>query len=125
MSVTTNLGLTTNLPDSTSFSDYLSAVDTNFQKIDAFAGGAYAAEGSFTLETSGWSNNSCTVTLAGLGANDCVICQPSGRASKTIADAASLFLESVSGTTLTFTVSKTPTGAIALSYCIIRGKANE
>lgn len=122
MSTTTNLNLTINHPDSTEFSVFLEKIDDNFRKIDTFSGDIYGRSGTITISVSDWSNKTYVVNLIDMGNDDCVICQPKGRANKTVADNAGLVLEEVSGTTLTFTVSKLPTNSIVLDYFISRGK---
>lgn len=120
---TNNLGLAINLSEDTEFATYLAKNDENLSKIDAFAGKIYGKSGSFTILAGNWSDKTYTVSLVDLGENDCVICQPNGRANKTIADEAELFLDSVNGTNLTFSVSNVPSNDIELNYFITRGKA--
>lgn len=122
-SLTTNLGLTIGQPDSDMFGDYTDVMDNNLLAIDIFAGNIFGRSGSFTIPVNGWANNSFTVVLAELGDNDAVICQPNGRTNKTVADMAGLVLESTNSTSVTFTVTSTPSAAIVINYFISRGKA--
>lgn len=78
--------------------------------------------GEIELQASSWSNNTISVTISALGANDAVLLAPVSAEDKSALETANCIV-SVENTTVTFTADKTPTSNISLNYFIVRGKA--
>ena len=79
-----------------------------------------ALTGQITVQTTDWNNNVATATFATLGANDYIQFSPATETDKTNYMNADIFA-TVSGTTVTFTATTTPSADITLTYVIIRG----
>lgn len=130
MAKTTNLGLELTTDADTLFEDWRNSINgegsgadkSNMQIIDEFAGSIPGVSGTATLLASSWSDNSYSLTVSALGANDAIFFSPATSADKTAMESANIFV-SVNGTSVTFTAGTTPTANISLNYFIARGKA--
>lgn len=86
--------------------------------IDAIKG----VSGTVTLTASAWNNNSYTLNVSSLGANDAIFFSPTNATGKAALENANIVI-SVNGTTVTFTANSAPSVDISLNYFIVRGKA--
>ena len=135
---TSYLSLTTSLSSDTLFSSYVSAQDSNWEKVDMFASGiaslassavsaalgAYGLSGTVTLLSSGWSNSQYTVTMSELKAHDLVGFEPRTRTDKAAWATADPFVSAAAnGGSVTFDVLETPVIDIVLKFFITRGGA--
>ena len=79
-----------------------------------------ALTGQITVQSTDWNNNVATATFATLGTNDYIQFSPLTATDKINYMNADIFA-TVSGTTVTFTATTTPSADITLTYVIIRG----
>lgn len=124
---TSYLSLVTSLPGSTYFSDYLSAQDSNLEKIDAFAKSAMSAinaikgfSGAVTLLSSSWLSSVYSLSVSNFGENDCIEFGPVSRLDKTALEEANIVI-TASGNSILFDAENTPSTDINLIYFITRG----
>ena len=90
MAKTTNLGLNLTESEEIRFGDWVNSIDgnnsddnkSNMQIIDDFAGAIYGVSGVVTLESSKWTDNVFSLTLADLGEHDAVFFSPVGLGDK-------------------------------------------
>ena len=134
---TSYLSLVTSLSGSTYFSNYLSAQDSNLEKIDVFAStiagnvsslssvalGAYGVSGSLTLLSSSWILSQCQISIPELGANDFVFIKGFSRADISALALAEVIANASTGV-VTFEALNTPDVDIAIIYAITRGSSN-
>jgi len=83
-------------------------------------GSELGANGTATLAAASWSNNTYTLTVSALGANDAIFITPATAADKALMEAADIFITAGTGS-VTFTATTTPTSDIAIKYFISRG----
>ena len=125
--VTSYLSLVTSLSGSTYFSDYLSAQDSNLEKIDIFAGNILSTisamagvSGVVTLLSSSWLSSIYSLSVSNFGENDCIEFGPVSRSDKTALEEANI-ITTTSGNNILFDAENTPSTDINLIYFITRG----
>lgn len=131
MIITPNLGLKlTEESDDPLFTEWQKGIDgngteadeSNFKKIDDFAGAIYGKSGRFSIAKTDWKNSSYTIAVAELGADDAIFLTPATREDQERSIMARLFATASAGS-VTITAESVPAGAIAFNYFISRGKA--
>lgn len=126
---TSYLSLVTSLSSDTLFSSYVSAQDSNWEKVDTFASsvvslasGAYGFSGSVTLLSTNWVASHYTVTLSELGPHDAITFEAIDRSNRSaFTEADPIVTADINGGVVTFDVLNTPLVDIVLKYFIQRG----
>lgn len=101
------------------YNDMVSVYGEVTAKINAI----YGTSGEVTLTSSAWaSNNTYTLSLTQLGANDAVFFSPVSATDKTALETANVIISASTGTVV-FTALAIPSEDISLNYFIARGEA--
>ena len=93
---------------------------TGIAEVDGVQGKKYTK----TLTVAGWSNNSQTVTCAGVTSDSVILCGPDST-SMTAFTAAKVMMTGQGTNTVTFSCSTTPTAAITINIVALSGVADE